>query len=658
MQKKVFFSLFLALFITACAGGDGFEPINNKYTYNNSPKTTGHSKEVFSANTGRKFQADYTPSGDIDIFDKLKKEKSATTNKEFAQEIKSVEITRNQYPEQNHLVTFETKILLQKIDKPILFKTIFAESNLTKNITVKSSNTPPDGFTYQLTSRCNEIECLRKIMTLKRLTSTGKILAEASFIHSKIKTKVLVQLSNKNPTNYEPPALHSLRQAEEATKETVVVLEGASYSKLRIENPNDSKNPILDIKTDLITTDQAPVSVSDVALGGIQNGNASAVLAGNDPGSGSLSIDLNFKVSPDQHTNPTKQAGATDTKTSNTKTTDTETSNTRTTGTSENETFSARIYFPVITKDTAMNKIERELLDLPEVADNPLYYHEKPVIPITSKEANAPITLEVTEKLEKYRYDETVLNYIQQWQGEKRIASCTNRRVGRSRMQNFINNMTPLGPYITKALNQIDAPPQIAYVSIIETNYANTGNELFNTKVVNPSKYEDSGVFQITRGTGEYLVNINGDTLTEKFSHNFQVNELINGELQDSDSRGYLISSALLAGSYAKTLYNNYFHSDPALIFLAYNRGAGSIDKKNEAYKEILSRHSNFPITLSLVKKFNMAPCEGIDYAYHVLAAMFIGSNPKMYGFEINPNKEANIDQLPDIFPEDFKKDF
>ena len=107
-----------------------------------------------------------------------------------------------------------------------------------------------------------------------------------------------------------------------------------------------------------------------------------------------------------------------------------------------------------------------------------------------------------------------------------------------------------------------------------------------------------------------------------------------------------------MAGTYAKFLYFNYFEHDPALIPLAYNKGAGSIKKT----KEFLQRHEGFDVSLDLVSEFRMAPADGIEYAYLVLAAQFIGNNPEYYGFTLSEPPEVDIKEIPDLYPDGFNK--
>ena len=130
-----------------------------------------------------------------------------------------------------------------------------------------------------------------------------------------------------------------------------------------------------------------------------------------------------------------------------------------------------------------------------------------------------------------------------------------------------------------------------------------------------------------------------------------------NRTLSTSDDRGYLETSALMAGALAKDIFQKF--DDPAIFLVAHHSGQGGASQalkcnNKQTCKEGLSnnynfrkRHNSRRTNLDDLYRYQMTKKEYIDYAFKILAIKFIGADPKSYGFCV-PSPDAAAKLSPD----------
>ena len=121
MERHRFYYLLLLTLLAGCGPHSGFRSQNHDggYTYINPP-TTGTERDV-TGEDGQKHRIQYTHSGNVDLFEKLRTEKAESNSPELAKKIKNVDVKIDKNSNTD-FSEFTISFTLEQISKPYIFK--------------------------------------------------------------------------------------------------------------------------------------------------------------------------------------------------------------------------------------------------------------------------------------------------------------------------------------------------------------------------------------------------------------------------------------------------------------------------------------------------------------------------------------------------------
>ncbi|MCB0420267.1 MAG: transglycosylase SLT domain-containing protein, partial [Bdellovibrionales bacterium] len=315
--------------------------------------------------------------------------------------------------------------------------------------------------------------------------------------------------------------------------------------------------------------------------------------------------------------------------------------------------------------DEASN--EHPQSSLPEQSSSPqsIVKVESPIIPVPNG-ASYPSITQISQRMSHYIDDPNVQWAIRVWQGQEKDEVCgkPTSHFTRERAENYFRKVQPVVPFFLAISKEIDVTPEVAYLSVIESQYATQEGNGYLDGEVNGSGSTAAGAFQILDSTA-FGIARSYKTSTQQLGFDLPVFKVQNRTLNPNDFRYYPTTSFLAASLLMKENFD-VFHTDPALAILAYNQGMGktayiqkcaqesqlpnqqvgvssqskfdscmnqyTVPAMKAAFRE---RHMYFDTTLQDIREYGMgASCEELHYVYGWLALKFIGSNPKSYGFQ------------------------
>ncbi len=317
----------------------------------------------------------------------------------------------------------------------------------------------------------------------------------------------------------------------------------------------------------------------------------------------------------------------------------------------------------------------------------------------------------VTEKFRAYENHETVLKYIDYFQGKKTVllgqskasndeqqtvGSGKNRKrvrlpdssqSGYNITKKFIVNIRPIGIVFANVANTFDIPVEFNYILINETAAFYWGAEgvSYPTNIVaNPPNHmreDSSGPYQMSTDTGRSIISqykslfdklglqlwVNYTTDVERRAYSSRNNTRpevlanmgISGDqynklpraLLTGDARNYIATASLVSGLYSKNIMTVKGKDNKKFLIndpTLFAMGYNAGEGTLSDYQENYKRkHGNFSPTLADLDQFHMASPVVLNYSFRVLAMYFIGSNPDKYGFSNLP--EAKIKSYSEI---------
>jgi hypothetical protein len=223
------------------------------------------------------------------------------------------------------------------------------------------------------------------------------------------------------------------------------------------------------------------------------------------------------------------------------------------------------------------------------------------------------------------------------------------------RLKEFLKRVQPNLPTLVKAMQDTDAPTEMIFITMIESNYF----------VESGYPIEASGAGAV--GPWQFMP----ETASKTFALRVRpVRRVGNSYVADAcDERADLAKSTRAAGQYFRMLFD-MFKKDPKLAIMAYNWGQGKVgdtvdcltdgriegtsksaQAKNQKCQAHLAKRSDklgrlkdfrrMGIDYWAVREFNMAPKESIDYVVKFVSGQFVGREPAKYGVT-PPNPSTN----------------
>lgn len=399
-----------------------------------------------------------------------------------------------------------------------------------------------------------------------------------------------------------------IAEKSKVIKKSVVVINGPSFSDIKIINTEDKKE--INIHTDNLDTTQTEIEA--VVEDKNSEHDLDITLARNNPETGVLVFDIKKKNK--------KQV---------------------------------RVYISEkeIQESDITNPINLDLNSLENL------YQNAYINPLLISEASKATTL----KFEKYRQTKKLKEFIDHWTGQTNMNYCNRKykngapitRKGsrmRKRLISFFNYSQPLRETVYKVADHLNVTSDFLYLAPSESVYTRSANYKFE---ISPSKNSTaSGPFQVTDETAfDIRKRLKVKDVEIKLYRAEQLGKNNKGEypkrLNANDDRRFFETSALLSARYTKSILKQF--NDPALWPLAYHRGPGGVGnlsrrlaKDNETFNESLLDVDRY------TPKFHSDLCHQVRYALDTLAIRFIASNLKKYNFELDEslNDESRVPTL------------
>lgn len=455
----------------------------------------------------------YTPSGDSELFDQLASEErnSQFHSPELSQEINDASISLAS-AENESSTNVTVHIYLNTLNEPLQFFKKLAAGDLNRRNLLHLQKAAQDNYNYQIATYCFDGLCSTMSVTLYRYKDQ-QLLAQSSFLKSTKKSQVRAQISADAPSDSQSNYIQNLLETNTAEKETVAIVDGRSYSKVKFVDPNDLNKNILEVRTPIVQTDESSIDATHTKIEDDQVQVLDAKLQGSNAITGGLALDV--KVQDQSQKKPTR----------------------------------VRLY--VQSEQTSQGSLD---IDDEALVDEVLQNYNYPVFPLIAEGNNSvllPKTLAASARLEKYRKHPITQKYVDMWtkKNVSRIGFCSGKKTYYTpeRAKKFLTQMTTqvksgsgksttMGNFTSAILNKVDTLPQTAYLAILEGNYV----EDFNANIVVP--YQKAANLPLKPGTKRYQFRSDAsgpygcltDTCRELIRNNKQLLSEANLDLQVS----------------------------------------------------------------------------------------------------------------------------
>jgi hypothetical protein len=196
-----------------------------------------------------------------------------------------------------------------------------------------------------------------------------------------------------------------------------------------------------------------------------------------------------------------------------------------------------------------------------------------------------------------------VKNYIQKWKATGRLEQALARM-----------NQDNLAPVISAAMLENDLPPQFLYLALQESD--------FDARAVGPETR-----FGIAKGIWQFMP-------ATAWHYGLSTGPLVEVSRHDPlDERFDVELATYAAARYLRDIYNQDAQASGLLVIAAYNWGPTNIRKRIREMPDN-PRDRNF---WQLLKQHEI-PQETRDYVFYIVAAIVIGEDPELFGFDFeNP---------------------
>lgn len=227
----------------------------------------------------------------------------------------------------------------------------------------------------------------------------------------------------------------------------------------------------------------------------------------------------------------------------------------------------------------------------------------------------------VSRAFAEYEKNKEVQRMIKVFQGKaKNRNNCKRGDYGPAHIEKFLTYAPNLKKYIHDITEKIDVTPEIAYLMLLESEYARSPEY-----PIQVGAGSDLGPWQITNIAAAEVKRISGLP--------FNIFAVRRGRYNNLDDRSYFMNSTYMAAIYLKSLFKR-FPADPALGIVGYNLGPGDTERGVNA---IFDRYRRHKVKLADVFDYQMQsghskiPCFRLNYAFTFLAARTIGQNLERY---------------------------
>jgi hypothetical protein len=198
-----------------------------------------------------------------------------------------------------------------------------------------------------------------------------------------------------------------------------------------------------------------------------------------------------------------------------------------------------------------------------------------------------------------------VKSYIQKWKTTGRLKQALARM-----------NRSELVPIISAAMLENNMPPQFLYLALQESD--------FDSRAVGPETR-----FGIAKGIWQFMP-------ATAWHYDLSTGPLVEVSRHDPlDERFDAELASYAAARYLRDIYNQEAQASGLLVIASYNWGPTNIRKRIREMPEN-PRDRNF---WQLLKQHKI-PQETRDYVFSIVAAIVIGEDPELFGFDFqNPLK-------------------
>lgn len=627
--------------LIGCNGFDAAEPP----PFAQEEVTTGHGREVQN-DQGQPIQVAYTSAGKPEIFKELKLEINSKIHKGLSTAFVDAEIERlDSHMQPTSKSPKNLKVIAKLVINGKPYQLTFLNSLRRWKNGLTSNFQPASGrASYQLQSECRDDACKIAILRLsyEEAATSGRHLAAALVIQQNPKVRIQASKIASTMSNESWEELMSAYKSQQlvAKQQSFSVISGVSHSTGSLIR-KDNGRVLVRYKTDRLSTETTVHKPENFEVTNDKDGIQGSTI-GNNSRNGSLVIQMSKP--PEAQAETPLPIG-------------------RIYLQGDNETQSRPIDNIPAVQSSAPNSPDVPVASA-QPAPSQAAKHE-PIIPIPNGPEFPSIT-STYEKLESYRQDPNVQWAIRVWQGQEKDQVCgkTTSHFSRGRAENYFRKVQPLVPFFLAISHEVDVTPEVAYLSVIESQYATQDGDHYLDGEVNGQGSSAAGAFQILDGIARGISR-NHKVSTDAMGIELPVFKVKNRTLDPKDFRYFPTTSFLAASLLMKENFAVY-KADPALAILAYNQGMGktayiqkcaqesnsksygdaesarrNFDECMEQYSEkamkaaFKARHMYFDTTLADVREYGMgASCAELHYVYGWLALKFIGSHPKHYGFK------------------------
>jgi|GEM_PF-3604875 len=220
------------------------------------------------------------------------------------------------------------------------------------------------------------------------------------------------------------------------------------------------------------------------------------------------------------------------------------------------------------------------------------------------------------------------------------------------RMHDFLTGARPNLPVVLRDLATQQIPPEFLFITYVESGYFNNNYEI----AVSSAKAVGPWQFMLDTGRGLGLKTFEPSVVKSRVVNGKQMYRFA---ANPCDERGDLDKSTIAAAKYLRKLLDTFRH-DPKLAVMAYNLGAGGLNRRLNCINEKqngasacsgsikpLQEYDAARLDYWEIRRLNAAPKESIDYVPRFLAAQFVGRAPSAYGITVDTSFATPAPALP-----------
>lgn len=587
---------------------------------NESPNyETGISREISNGGNANPIAVPYVTAGNVSTLDNLKSALGETASEQFGEMIKKVDVTlldssKKIVVKNNQLPSYAyVSITLKGVSAPAQFQTQLKKSGgQLVALDVVQSKTATNPMSLNLA--CSTLSCSEIVMVLAKNATT-----KAGIIY---RTSTPSVLFRKDPEvkSYSSAAMNNLDSQSKrltATRVSVTVYPGISYSDIEIQNP--TKENVLAVSTDELDTQEVSPQVSKVKSS-VASG-LTCSLYGNDPSTGSLIFDCSMPKSSQQlfiYINEPKHPETSAAVSQVLPGAHLQTPPPGPANTNPNNSGAAQPpSTPAASSGNSAPQLSRDGLFLtPDPQQNPNGY-------------------QMTLGFARYQSNWYVRRVMAAWLGHGQMPSCQPDG-GFQKLLDFMTYAPVIVHYIEAVTNAVGVSPDIGYLLALEGSYGS--NPQYKGSFIN-NWSSATGPWQIENGAAEDASKQAAIDLDGAFGGFKFLNAVYyHGVRKPSprDDRTYLLNSTAMASYYIKFLIKQYKLRDPALAIMAYNAGGGTVNKAQGS----VDPYQNIDTSLGEILRYRIRTkkyCPSIAYASEFLALRAIGQHPGKYNLHIAP---------------------